>query len=467
MSRLFQNGIPNTLFVGSITSMYYCSICREVLNDPVQCRAGHIFCRSCVREWLRNHKNCPECRIDLSMDSLSDALLIRNHLNSHTVLCKTVIDSAGACKWTGQLQELETHLSVCEFNNCPHCGQHIIIDTLTDHIRDCKWRPVDCKYGCGQCVAFINLESHWEECTNRPVQCPFTKMGFDCSCGGTVAYIDFKKHIIDPNRFIAVFNFIIAEQHPKFNTKCSQLEEQLKITEALRNRLDEQLQVTDQNWIEVTDSLRTQLNSTLSESDQLVNELNEYLQNIIVENTELRKSLESANESFAYVNNQYQITIDENNELRSLLQTSDVKLHDCQARLQSEVYKNTELNRSLQVVNQELNNLTMRLKSVEENSELKNSLMELKSRWEATKTENGLLKTQLLKFSSHQTTAAPIDSLSIDQTGLQDNSLTSFNALKIEVRTNIDISSCAMLGIHGLSHILIFFISLHYCLCEQ
>jgi hypothetical protein len=115
MSRSFQSGIPTDLFIHDISAEYKCSICTEVLNDPVQCRAGHMFCRHCVSVWLQNHVNCPECRIDLSIDSLSDARLIRNFISELQVRCKTILDTEiHDCEWTGQLNQLDNHMITCD-----------------------------------------------------------------------------------------------------------------------------------------------------------------------------------------------------------------------------------------------------------------------------------------------------------------------------------------------------------------
>ena len=111
MSKLFQSGIPTDLFIEDISDEYKCSICTDILNDPVQCRAGHMFCRHCVSEWLQNHASCPECRIKISIDSLSDSRLIRNLISEQQVRCKRKLDNEiHDCEWIGQLNQLWKNL---------------------------------------------------------------------------------------------------------------------------------------------------------------------------------------------------------------------------------------------------------------------------------------------------------------------------------------------------------------------
>jgi hypothetical protein len=45
-----------------------CSICLDVISHPVMLECTHVFCGSCLIEWLNNNnaqKRCPECRADI------------------------------------------------------------------------------------------------------------------------------------------------------------------------------------------------------------------------------------------------------------------------------------------------------------------------------------------------------------------------------------------------------------------
>ena len=52
-------------FKGEIKDQFYCSICLEILKDPVMIAAScqHHFCKICITEWLKNNNSCPNDRI--------------------------------------------------------------------------------------------------------------------------------------------------------------------------------------------------------------------------------------------------------------------------------------------------------------------------------------------------------------------------------------------------------------------
>lgn len=40
-----------------------CAIClEENVNTCIKTECSHIFCKSCITEWFRNHNECPMCR---------------------------------------------------------------------------------------------------------------------------------------------------------------------------------------------------------------------------------------------------------------------------------------------------------------------------------------------------------------------------------------------------------------------
>ncbi|KAH7330845.1 hypothetical protein KP509_20G005100 [Ceratopteris richardii] len=54
-------------------SSFECHICLEVARDPVLSICGHLFCRSCIKRWLRSRPNayqrtCPVCKMNLGHD---------------------------------------------------------------------------------------------------------------------------------------------------------------------------------------------------------------------------------------------------------------------------------------------------------------------------------------------------------------------------------------------------------------
>jgi Ring finger domain len=52
-----------------------CPICMDDVTAPVITTCGHVFCRSCIENWLLNNEpaQCPLCRAAISKQTLVDA----------------------------------------------------------------------------------------------------------------------------------------------------------------------------------------------------------------------------------------------------------------------------------------------------------------------------------------------------------------------------------------------------------
>ncbi|KAL6911300.1 hypothetical protein ACP4OV_000105 [Aristida adscensionis] len=59
---------------GASPSGFDCSVCLEPAAEPVATRCGHLYCRPCVRRWLRSGRpgagRCPVCKAAVSEDRL-------------------------------------------------------------------------------------------------------------------------------------------------------------------------------------------------------------------------------------------------------------------------------------------------------------------------------------------------------------------------------------------------------------
>lgn len=92
---------------------FLCSICLDVVENPIQCPLEHIFCTQCIQQSLRHTQRCPEDHLHLSETQL--VIPSRHFRNGHSNLqikCKFV--SRGCI----QVQSLETithHESNCDF----------------------------------------------------------------------------------------------------------------------------------------------------------------------------------------------------------------------------------------------------------------------------------------------------------------------------------------------------------------
>ena len=163
-------------FAESIPDSYNCSICLNILYEPIQTNCGHRFCKKCL-EPIKSGQNprCPNDRQSL-MGSFTDRHCARE-IDNLQVFCTM----EPKCPWTGTLMRLEDHLTKCVFVDvtCPNtsagCHKQMAKYELTHHIeRECSYREVGCN-NCGALVVISQMEHH------NDILCP--KMLIVCQNG--------------------------------------------------------------------------------------------------------------------------------------------------------------------------------------------------------------------------------------------------------------------------------------------
>ncbi|XP_004479067.1 E3 ubiquitin-protein ligase RNF125 isoform X2 [Dasypus novemcinctus] len=134
-----------------------CSVCLEVLHQPVRTRCGHIFCRSCIATSLKSNKwTCPYCRAYLPSEGVPatdvakrmkseyqncaecESPVCLSEMRAHIRTCQKYIDKYGP------LQELGDTATRCV---CPFCQRELDEDSLLDHCithHRSERRPVFC-----------------------------------------------------------------------------------------------------------------------------------------------------------------------------------------------------------------------------------------------------------------------------------------------------------------------------------
>jgi hypothetical protein len=88
-----------------------CSVCKEVLDRPLECPCEHHFCYDCITEWIYNTGNssrCPLCKTPVSVETLSK--VPRLVLN---LLCSLLV-SCSSCKTHVRLDCLDKHEESCK-----------------------------------------------------------------------------------------------------------------------------------------------------------------------------------------------------------------------------------------------------------------------------------------------------------------------------------------------------------------
>ena len=176
-----------TVLVAKIDPALLCPICQDVLDDPVCCRRGHNFCRTCIETWLDGSRTnrmfrsgsatCPIDREATVRRDLNDSLIARNLVGRLESRC-----SESECGWTGPLERHRRHVDVdcshtvvpCLFQGCLHRCPRAERD---EHESSCDYRPVDCEQ-CGFTTRWCEKAEHVER------RCPSTASVVQVSSGG-------------------------------------------------------------------------------------------------------------------------------------------------------------------------------------------------------------------------------------------------------------------------------------------
>ena len=150
-SLLAENkyGYDDSRFEKAIDNHFHCSICYNVLKDPMMCRNNeHIFCRCCITEHLTvNSHTCPECKEELTVDTLRRApRLVTNYLSELKIKCDY---SDRGCLEYIRLEEHASHVESCGFApvKCSNeqCGMLVNKRELIHHKSTvCEYRKVMC-----------------------------------------------------------------------------------------------------------------------------------------------------------------------------------------------------------------------------------------------------------------------------------------------------------------------------------
>ncbi|XP_034030763.1 E3 ubiquitin-protein ligase NRDP1 [Thalassophryne amazonica] len=138
-------------FVCYVNDGLLCSVCRGVLERPLQAPCEHAYCSICISSWVIQHHYCPEDRQPLEVSSLKPLCrYMRNDLNRLQIRC---VNAAQGCKVICSLEILEKHEDECEFGiiSCsnPGCSVQVEKWRLKAHLSKCNLRCGDCRSACG------------------------------------------------------------------------------------------------------------------------------------------------------------------------------------------------------------------------------------------------------------------------------------------------------------------------------
>ena len=170
----FIQGYDEERFVATISPNFICSICFNVLKDPVLCpRNQHCFCRGCVTKHLDNSQTCPTCNDELTEETLTEpSRMVKQYLNELNIHC--VFHNRG-CQEIPQLQHLDSHETTCGYTPvvCTNqgCGETLNQRDIIHHESEvCEFRKLKC-HSCDEMTTTLaemekrmaNLENGMEQ----------------------------------------------------------------------------------------------------------------------------------------------------------------------------------------------------------------------------------------------------------------------------------------------------------------
>ncbi|XP_064010774.1 RING finger protein 151-like isoform X1 [Pogoniulus pusillus] len=149
-------------FVGYVNEGLLCSICRDVLEDPLQAPCEHAFCTACIHGWLVHHSNCPEDRQMIDVSLLRPLYrYMKNDLNRLQLHCK---NREYGCEMVCSLESIDRHERECEYSQIPcsnaGCTVHIERRNLDRHLAVCEYRSRECPNGCGYTILSAEDTQH-------------------------------------------------------------------------------------------------------------------------------------------------------------------------------------------------------------------------------------------------------------------------------------------------------------------
>ncbi|KAM6318763.1 E3 ubiquitin-protein ligase NRDP1-like [Aegotheles albertisi] len=149
-------------FVGYVNEGLLCSICRDVLEDPLQAPCEHAFCTACIHAWLVHCSSCPEDRQMVDVSLLRPLYrYMKNDLNRLQLHCK---NREYGCVMICSLESIDKHERECEYSQvpCSNAGCTVRIErcNLDSHLAVCEYRSHECPNGCGSIILSAEDTQH-------------------------------------------------------------------------------------------------------------------------------------------------------------------------------------------------------------------------------------------------------------------------------------------------------------------
>jgi hypothetical protein len=196
-----------------VAEMQQCTICHDILRDPVECNnptggeppCGHVFCRTCITTAIETkspfgqatNERCPECRQALRTSQLRPSVTRSRDVARLVVKCPFA--ACGAHITYGQEgADLVSHIArSCRHAiwTCAGCGTSRTTDTgmRVHKANECGATEITCPHaGCLELVTRRCMKQHVEDmCRYTSIPCTYADLG----CSHAFPRIDEAKHM--------------------------------------------------------------------------------------------------------------------------------------------------------------------------------------------------------------------------------------------------------------------------------
>ncbi len=251
-------------FVDELTEGNICSICVEVLKNPMltDC-CGQHFCEQCLQNWLQTQgqRTCPHCRAQCfnyikslpmkrAIDSLKiycpnrskgcDKIITLGERNQHSKKCLFVeISCTKKCGERMLRKELQDHEDRCpnRLVLCKYCNTKGMYKEITkSHLDECFFFPIACSNNCGhEKIQRKKLAGHQKVCPLEPVKCPF----FEAGCREMIPRKDLAAHKASNTEHHLE---LVMTETVTIKQKANKLEQEVKHEKEAANKTKDQLQ---------------------------------------------------------------------------------------------------------------------------------------------------------------------------------------------------------------------------------
>jgi len=271
-------------------SGFNCAICSLIINNATHGCERHVFCESCIQEYLTKsfEKECPicpgGCRKQIDPAKLSPNFTIDMMINKLKSKC-----SFKNCSWTGDLLDLvQDHRSQCIYATikCSRngCGESFLKEDKEKHDKCCVYKYLQCCY-CENDVLRMNKEDHEKSCAMEKVNCIYREVG----CNNVMCRRDVDKHEHDYQSLHMKLSFQNNIRNEKRLTR-----ENINLKEKLNFEVEKSIkevkQLKQHNY-ELNGKINIVVEKTTEEMNQLRKQNSELKEEVFKFNIEVSKYL--------------------------------------------------------------------------------------------------------------------------------------------------------------------------------